>query len=93
MKVIEDGTRYLVQFFNKEEGQVIQFTTRSAEGGYVDGVTNEEILEMMIDRLRWLDGRNPCEENAFALLCLENARRVLGKRLKKKQVRTKSHDK
>lgn len=79
----------LENFENKEaKGQEIQFiekepstlknesdTTFSATQLVTinDGTTNEEVLEVLIDRLNYLDDKFPCRENAIAITKLLEA--------------------
>jgi hypothetical protein len=93
MKVQTQGHRYeLANFENKEsEGQIIQFIEKipapkeeaKFEGQLLtlnDGTTNEEILEMLIDRMNYLQGKFPCRENAIAITKLDEALLWLNKR-------------
>ena len=70
MKVLVPGHKYqldmmeggylIVQFIQKEE----------KDGKFVtvhNGTTNEEVLEMLIDRIMFLDRKLPSEENMKAL--------------------------
>lgn len=45
-----------------------------------DGTTNEEVLEVLIDRLQYLNGKFPCRENSIAITKLEEALMWLNKR-------------
>lgn len=47
-----------------------------------DGTTNEEILEMMIDRMKYLQAKFPCKENACCITHLEEGLMWLEKRTK-----------
>lgn len=47
-----------------------------------DGTTNEEVLEMMIDRMKYLQAKFPCKENACCITHLEEALMWLEKRTK-----------
>lgn len=90
MKVIVSGHRYeLANFENKEaEGQFLQFIHKQPkEGGEAvemetvqDGTSNEEVIEAVIDRLKYLNGKFPCKENACAITKLEEALMWLEKR-------------
>ncbi len=58
-----------------------------AENG-VNGVTNEALLQIVIDRLQcFQDGPFPCDENAKALICCENALAFLKERTRERQGR------
>lgn len=47
-----------------------------------NGTTNEEVLEMMIDRMKYLQAKFPCKENACCITHLEEALMWLEKRTK-----------
>lgn len=38
-----------------------------------DGTTNEDVLSMLIERTRYLNGLFPCRENTFAIIKMEEA--------------------
>ena len=103
MKVLTEGHLYeLANFENKEaEGQKIQFIHKVAVIGggtdtqtVSDGTTNEEVIEMMIDRMNHLQSKFPCRENALAITKLEESLMWLNKRTAdriKRQVEGKYH--
>lgn len=88
MKILTEGHRYIAaNFENKEEGQIIQFIEKvPKEAGSTelvtvnDGTTNEELLEILINRLDTLNKKFPCRENAIALTNMETALLWLNKR-------------
>lgn len=89
MKVLTLGHKYeLANFENKEfAGQTIQFIQKepAAEDSTTlltihDGTTNEEVLEMLIDRLKYLQAKFPCKENACCITHLEEGLMWLEKR-------------
>lgn len=45
-----------------------------------DGTTNEEMLEMLIDRMKYLQAKFPCKENACCITHLEEGLMWLEKR-------------
>ncbi len=47
-----------------------------------DGTTNEEVLEVLIDRMNFLQSKFPCRENAVVITHLETALMWLEKRTK-----------
>lgn len=69
MTVIEPGVSY-----DLHEGQYLEF------GPAANGTTNEEVIEVLIHRLRWLNQKLPCRENSLALTKLEEALHWLGAR-------------
>ncbi len=55
MKSLTAGHKYLLDSFTGNPGQTLQFFERDAGGNVLnDGTTNEEVLAMMIDRLKTL---------------------------------------
>jgi hypothetical protein len=89
MKVKIEGHAYeLSNFENKEkEGQILQFIHKIPveEGSpelvtVSDGTTNEELLEVLIDRMNYLQGKFPCRENAIVITKLEESLMWLNKR-------------
>jgi hypothetical protein len=68
-------------------GQTIQFIQKEPkeEGStelvtISDGTTNEELLEVLIDRISFLNSKFPCRENAIAITKLDEALLWLNKR-------------
>ena len=47
-----------------------------------DGTTNEDVLEVLIDRMNYLQSKFPCRENAIVITNLETALMWLEKRTK-----------
>jgi|SRR6188508_434809 len=91
MKVLKEGHLYELDMFEKtgESNQKIQFIekvlsdTSSNELITVNnGTTNEEVLEMLIDRLSYLQNKFPCKENACCITHLQEALMWLEKRTK-----------
>lgn len=89
MKVKVIGHTYeLSNFENKEnEGQNLQFIHKEPkeEGStemktIADGTTNEEVIEVLIDRLSYLQSKFPCRENAIVITKLEESLMWLNKR-------------
>ena len=83
------GHQYeLSNFENKDQqGQILQFIHKeSKEEGSTelatisDGTTNEEVLEVLIDRMNFLQSKFPCRENAIVITKLEESLMWLNKR-------------
>ena len=54
-------------------GQMIKFIKR-VDGQLInEGTTNEELLQVLIDRTKFLDNKFPCKENAQAIVKMEEA--------------------
>jgi hypothetical protein len=88
MKVLTPGHRYeLDNFENKgAPGQIIQFIEKATQIDATnlrtlnDGTTNEDMLAVLIDRLRFLGAKLPSRENSVAVTKLEEALMWLEKR-------------
>lgn len=81
MYCIEQGHRYRLQ--NHAESsrmQEVQFVKRTGGELIQDGTTNEEVLEMLIDRMKYLNSKMPCRENAIVITKLEESLMWLNKR-------------
>lgn len=99
MTIITPGHRYRLDNFNPVDlgakNQEIQFVENAprvygAPGEMqreVEGTTNEEVLEVLIDRLKYLNGKFGCRENALALTKLEEARMWLNERTRERESR------
>ncbi len=87
-KLVAGHTYELANFENKETtGQTLQFIHKEpiSEGSselktVSDGTTNEEVLEVLIDRMNFLNGKFPCRENSIVITHLETALLWLEKR-------------
>ena len=89
MKNLVAGHQYeLSNFENKNQrGQILQFIHKEPieEGSTTlktisDGTTNEEVLEALINRMNFLNGKFPCRENSIVITHLETALLWLEKR-------------
>jgi hypothetical protein len=89
MKVLTPGHKYVAANFEDDfkdpQGQIIQFIEKEKnESGELitinNGTTNEELIEILIDRLKYLNGLFPCKENACAITHLEEGLMWLEKR-------------
>ena len=89
MKVLVAGHAYALENFeNKDvQGQILQFIHKEPkeEGStelrtVADGTTNEELIEVLIDRLSFLQAKFACRENAIVITKLEESLMWLNKR-------------
>jgi hypothetical protein len=89
MQVLTEGHKYVAaNFEDKTSGQTIQFIHKEPKGeGQVqelvtisDGTTNEEVLEVLIDRMNYLQAKFPCRENAIVITKLDESLMWLNKR-------------
>lgn len=51
-----------IEFMQKEDGKIV-----------LQGTTNEEVLTMMIARMKYLQDKLPCRENAIVITKLEES--------------------
>lgn len=94
MKVIVPGHQYdLKNFENESTDQTIQFIhkepteTPGELKTIADGTTNEEVLEMLIDRMQFLQSKFACRENAIVITKLEESLMWLNKRTEDRKKR------
>jgi hypothetical protein len=90
MKELVEGHLYELDMFedtNDDTGnQRIQFIQKvpiGTEGELqtvANGTTNEEVIEMLLHRLNYLQAKFPCRENALAITNLEQALLWLNRR-------------
>lgn len=89
MKVITPGHKYELRNFEMPAaiGQTLQFIHKEpvTEGStelktISNGTTNEDVLEALINRMNYLQGKFPCRENAIVITKLEECLMWLNKR-------------
>lgn len=88
IEVLIPGHRYKLDMFeDKNQFTEIQFIQKECinqETGELktisDGITNEQLIEVLIDRMNSLQSKFPCRENAIATTHLETALLWLEKR-------------
>ena len=78
MKVLTEGHKYELKSFEGGVPQTLQFIEKVQEvsGALVtvnDGTTNEEVLSVLINRLRNLNAKFPCRENSIVITKLEES--------------------
>lgn len=93
MTIVTPGYKYKLASFTGKAFQELQFleTRHSADDGVtveiIDGTTNEEVLSALIDRLTFLQNKNPCRENAIVITKLEESLMWLNKRTSDRKAR------
>lgn len=95
IKVLVQGHKYVAaNFEDGDSGQTIQFIQKEplSEGStdlktVSDGTTNEALLEVLIDRMQYLQGKFPCRENALVITKLEESLMWLNKRTEDRKKR------
>ena len=84
MRVIKPGVEYQVtDFSDNTKFQTIKFTERIS-GEFQQGTTNEEVINILIDRFYSLQKKNFSAENQCIILLLKNVRQLVAKRLSRK---------
>jgi hypothetical protein len=88
----KDAKRQEIQFIEKLPQQ--QVTGETPTPGSLttlvtinDGTTNEEVLEVLINRMNYLQMKFPCRENAIVITKLEESLMWLNKRTADRQNR------
>ncbi len=95
MNVLVPGHVYEVAYFeNSEYSQRLSFIHKQPSQNdrtilelVEDGTTNEEVLAMLIDRVKFLQDKFPCRENAIVITKLEEALMWLEKRTADRKAR------
>ena len=87
MQIKVEGHQYeMSNFENKDQsGQILQFIHKEPNESnelitISDGTTNEEVLEVLINRMNFLNNKFPCRENSIVITHLETALLWLEKR-------------
>jgi hypothetical protein len=94
-KVLTEGHTYeLPSFEDKERKTIVQFIHKECvnkETGELrtisDGITNEQLLAVLIDRLSSMQSKFPCRENEMAITHIATASLWLEKRTADRKVR------
>lgn len=91
MQSTKPGIAYRLFNFKSESFQEVSFTEK-VNGEYMPGTTNEEVIEMMIDRFYELNKKSFSSENQVVILLLKMIRQQLSKRLSRKIENVKRHE-
>jgi hypothetical protein len=77
MRVIELGHGYELKNFercpNPDLHNALWFVKMDEDGVYHNGTTNEEVLAVLVNRMRYLNDKFPCRENSIVITKLEEA--------------------
>ncbi len=92
MKIVKEGSVFELVNYDGKGIQQVQFTEKLPEGGYSNGTTNEEVINMLIERFYHLQKVRYSPENQHTLFLLKDIRRLLFKRLAKKVQNVKQHN-
>ena len=85
MKCLDECHNYAMDTFMGGASTLLSFYRMSLDGIKTNGVTNEEVLRVLIHRLKflnenWIGGKFKCRENSLAITKLEEALMWLEKR-------------
>jgi hypothetical protein len=94
-RVLTEGHTYILPSFENKEGKtIVQFIHKECvneETGELrtisDGITNEQLLAVLIDRLNFAHSKFPCKENEIAITHIETALLWLEKRTADRKTR------
>jgi len=86
MKIIDEGHIYELSptGLEKTPENVVQFLKRVDGKVFYEGTTNEEVLEMLLDRMAFLQAQLPCFENSQVINLLGLALDWLNHRTEKR---------
>jgi len=92
MKILDDCHNYLLDTFMETGNPKLSFYEMREDGTKLDGTTNEEVLQVLIHRLNylnsiWQEGKFRCRENSIAITKLEEALMWLEKRTSDRVIR------
>jgi hypothetical protein len=93
MDILESGYLYRLKSFKGSFPQEIRFTQKLITGGFVDGTTNEEVVDMLIARFYALQAKNPSPENQCVIIMLKSVKELLSRRLTKKIKKNEEREK
>lgn len=83
MEAEKKGVFYRLFNFKSASFQTIRFTEK-VDGDYVPGTTNEEVVDMLVDRFEHLNQRSWSVENELVLSLLQVIKQTLRRRLSRK---------
>ncbi len=92
MDILESGYKFKLESFMGSFPQEIRFTQKLLTGEFVDGTTNEEVINMLIARFYALQSKNPSPENQCIIIMLKSIKELLSKRLNKKIKRNETKE-
>lgn len=92
MHAEKEGFVFRLNNFKSEEFQTVRFTEKTTEGKFIPGTTNEEVVQMLVDRMYFLQTTNWSAENATIIIMLKSIRQLLAKRLSRKIEKVKKYN-
>ena len=83
MEAEKRGVFYRLYNFKSANYQTLKFTEK-VDGEHIPGTTNEEVVDMLVDRFEYLNQRRWSVENELILSLLEVIKKTLRRRLSRK---------
>lgn len=83
MEAEKKGVFYRLFNFKSASFQTVRFTEK-VDGEYIPGTTNEEVVDMLVDRFEHLNQRSWSVENELVLSLLRVIKQTLRRRLSRK---------
>jgi hypothetical protein len=83
MQAEKRGVFYRLFNFKSASYQTVKFTEK-VDGEHIPGTTNEEVIDMMVDRFEYLNERSWSVENELILSLLNVIKGALRRRLGRK---------
>jgi len=83
MEAEKRGVFYRLYNFKSAMYQTVRFTEK-VDGEHIPGTTNEEVVDMLVDRFEYLNQRSWSVENELILSLLEVIKKTLRRRLSRK---------
>ena len=83
MEAEKKGIFYRLYNFRTASYQTVRFTEK-VDGEHIPGTTNEEVIDMMVDRFEYLNQRSWSVENELILSLLHVIKGALRRRLGRK---------
>jgi len=90
MEAERKGIFYRLFNFKSSTYQTVRFTEK-VDGEFVPGTTNEEVIDMLVDRFQPLNDRSWSVENELVLSLLQVIRTTLRRRLSRKIQNVKNY--
>ena len=90
MEAERKGIFYRLFNFKSSTYQTVRFTEK-VDGEFIPGTTNEEVVDMLVDRFQHLNDRSWSVENELVLSLLQVIRTTLRRRLSRKIQNVKNY--
>lgn len=90
MEAEKKGVFYRLFNFRSSTYQTVRFTEK-VDGDFVQGTTNEEVVDMLVDRFEHLNQRSWSVENELVLSLLQVIKTTLRRRLSRKIQNVKNY--